>query len=170
MKSSRFRNHFVLVLLVWLAFAAYVWWTMPQLPPHIAIHFGTNGVPNNWATPAEYVRFTLIMGAAVPAFILGIFALVRFGDGSLMNIPHKDYWLAPERRKETMDFVLARGCVFTALFIGFFAGVHYFILVANAQAPVMLPGKYVGWVGGCFLAAAIAWTAAFVTHFSRKPV
>jgi serine/threonine-protein kinase len=87
-----------------------------------------------------------------------------------MNIPHKEYWLAPERRQQTFAFVQRRSAWLAGLLIAFFAGLHFFIVAANSQAPVRLPPSFVYWMGGCVLAATIGWMAAFIGHFSRKPL
>jgi len=170
MKTDRTLWPWSLLALAWLAFAAYVWLSVGRLPDHVATHFGMNGVANGWETHAGYVRTTLLFGTGVPAFIVGLFAVIRLGNGWGMNIPHKEYWLAPERRQETMAFFQRQGMIFAAMLIGFFAMMHYSILSANAQTPASLPASSAFRYGGVFLAAAIAWVAAFTSHFYRKPL
>jgi uncharacterized membrane protein len=92
----RFPLPLLLTVLLWTLFAAYVWTSAPQLPERVATHFGAGGEPNGWMSRAGHVRFTLLFGLIVPAFVIAIFATMpRFGD-RWMNIPNKDYWLAPE--------------------------------------------------------------------------
>jgi serine/threonine-protein kinase len=170
MKTRRLFIPYLLLVLLWAVFAVYVCLTSQRLPEVVAVHFGANGLPNNWETVGSYIRFTLIFGAAVPAFILGIFSLIRFCGPSLMNLPHKEYWLAPERRAETFAYVQRQSVWMAALLIAFFAGVHYFILSANAHHPVILAPALVWWISGGILAMAIVWVAAFIRHFFRKPV
>jgi uncharacterized membrane protein len=166
-KSSRLA--FLLLAVLWLTFAGYVWLTAAQMPDNVATHFGASGAPNGWMTRAGHVQFTIIFGALVPAFILGIFATIRhFGD-RWVNIPHKDYWLAPERRQATFDFIQRQGFWFAGMFILFLAAIHYSILAANARTPVALPASDVGWIAGPYLLATIAWVAVFIGHFYRKP-
>jgi serine/threonine-protein kinase len=169
MKGSPTFKPYAYLALAWLAFAAYVWLSSARLPELVATHFGVNGVPNDYQTHSGYIQFTLIMGALVPAFVLGIFALIRFSDSSLMNIPHKEYWLAPERRRETFDFVQRRSAWLAGLFLAFFAGVHYFILAANGQTPARLPDAFIFWIGGGVVVLAILWIVAFIHHFFRRP-
>src|SRR5579871_4009359 len=109
-----------LLALAWLAYAVFVWSSAAYLPERVATHFGLHGEPNGWETHAGYIRFSLIFGVAVPAFILGIFSLARVGDGGLMNIPRRDYWLAPERRDETLAFVQRQGAWLASILVVFF--------------------------------------------------
>ena len=169
MRNLRSLSPFLPLALVWVAFAAYVWLTAGQFPERVAVHFGVNGEPNRWETPAGYVRETLIFGAVVPAFVLGTFLIIRFFNGWGLNIPHKDYWLAPERRGQTFAFIERLGAWFTVLFIAFFAGVHYTILAANAHLPASLPSTFLPWIVGPFLGATMVWGAILIGHFYRKP-
>jgi serine/threonine-protein kinase len=160
---------FVLLALLWVAFAIYVWLSSANLPERVATHFGPHGEPNGWQTHSGYLRFTLIFGAAIPLFIFGVFSLMRVGDGALMNIPRKAYWLAPERRRETFAFVQSHGFRFASLLIAFFALVHHLILTANAQTPANLPLAHALWVGGALLVSVVMLMVSFIRHFYRPP-
>lgn len=159
----------IALVLVWVAFAAYVTMTAGQLPDRVATHFGASGQPDGWMTRAEHVRFTVISGLLVPGFVLGIFMVIgRFPNGAL-NIAHKEYWLAPERREETLTFVRLQGVRFAGMFIAFLAAIHWSILVANRHSPVVLRGSHVGWIAGIFVAASAVWVILFVLRFLRRP-
>jgi serine/threonine-protein kinase len=160
---------FALLAGAWLAFAIYVWLSAGQLPERVATHFGANGMPNGWQTHTGYLEFTLLFGAGVPAFILGTFVLIRRMNGWGLNIPHKDYWLAPERRQETFDFVQRQGVWLALQLIALFTAMHYSIVAANAHAPARLPMEFAVFTGA-FLIATIVWGTKFIAHFSRKPL
>jgi serine/threonine-protein kinase len=160
---------YALLALVWLAFAAYVWLSAGRLPARVATHFGMDGVANGWQSQRHYLELTLLAGAALPAFILSLFLLIRVGDGSLMNIPHREYWLAPERRRETFAFVQRRSVWLAGLIIAFFAALHYLVAGANTQSPPNLPASVAFWSGGIFVAMTLVWVATFIRHFYRKP-
>jgi uncharacterized membrane protein len=168
MDTHRSSPPYFLLVLAWLAFAAYVWRTSGRLPERVATHFGEDGEPNGWETQSVYLRFTLIFGAVVPAFITGTFLIIREFNGWGLNIRNKEYWLAPERREETLDYVVRHGFWFTVLFIAFFAGIHHTILSANARTPVSLPPSFLYAIVGPFLGATLVWVAILLRHF-RKP-
>lgn len=159
----------LVLLLCWAAFAGYVWRTSAQLPERVATHFGADGAPNGWMTRAGHVRFTVLMGIGTSAFVVAVFAFIRWIGDAGLNIPHKQYWLAPERRDATYDFIQRQGFLFAALMLGFIAAVHHSILVANARTPASLALADAGWLGGVFLVATLAWVGIFIGRFFRKP-
>jgi uncharacterized membrane protein len=168
MKTDRTLRPYVILALAWLALAAGVWWSAQHLPERVATHFGPDGAPNGWQTRAGYVQFMLIFSAAVPASILGVFAIIRHCNGWGLNIPYKSYWLAPERREETMDFVQRQRFWLVGGLLVFLAVVHWSIVDANAHATATLPQWFFLWVG-VFLLVMMSWSVSFLRHFSRKP-
>lgn len=159
----------LLLLLCWALFAGYVWQTAAQLPERVATHFGANGAANGWMTRDGHVRFTVLMGIGSSAFVVAVFAFIRWIGDVGLNIPHKDYWLAPERRESTYEFIQRQGILFACLMLGFIAAVHRSILIANQRSPASLALREVGWIGGVFLVAVLLWVAMFVARFFRKP-
>jgi serine/threonine-protein kinase len=166
-KSTRLA--FIVLAALWIAFAAYVWQTTAQLPERVATHFDAAGTPNGWMTRIEHMRFTLIFGTLAQAFIVGVFTLIRALGGRGMNIPNRDYWLAPERQQATVDFVQRHGLWLASLMVAFIAGIHGSILRANAHAPATLPLADVGWIAGGFGAAVLVWAVLLVVRFARRP-
>ena len=144
-----------------LGFAAYVWLSAGQLNEQVATHFGLDGQPNGWQTHAGYLRWTPVFPrGGSRTFVLSIFALRRLGRGAGMIIPHKEYWLAPERQSETFAFIQRKGTWLAGLLLGFFAGMHYLILVANAHSPISLSPAFTIWVVGPFLVASGIWVVS----------
>ncbi len=79
-----------------LLIASISWWhAYPELPERIASHFNGAGVPNGWMTKDQF--FTLnafLVGMAVFTGLFPPFMIAKV-DPSLINLPNKDYWLAP---------------------------------------------------------------------------
>ncbi len=100
----------------------------PAIPETMAIHFSFSGSADSWLSKEMYVY--LISG--VTLFVL----LVFWGVGKMMaklpddliNVPNKKYWLAPERREQTIQDL--RGDLniigaMTMLFLGLISAIVY---------------------------------------------
>jgi hypothetical protein len=95
--------------------------------------------------------------------------LVASVPDALINLPNKSYWLAPERREETMRF-------FRAHVSWFGCGLLFLLLYALSQAiNANLPGAHhfddsgMRYALGGFLFFAFAWLFIFVRHFYNVP-
>src|SRR3954468_21478203 len=91
--------------LLYLCFLGYLISSAPQLPDRVATHFGAGGEPDGWMSRSSHLLFMGVFGLAFPLFVVGLFFILRFLPDSGLNIPHRDYWLAPERRSETFAYL-----------------------------------------------------------------
>ncbi|MDD5544664.1 MAG: DUF1648 domain-containing protein [Acidobacteriia bacterium] len=96
----------LLVLIAVLLVALYQWFHFyALLPPVLASHFGADGQPNGWSSKSSFfVMEWAIIGALAFVFIVLPRFLQRLPN-EWINLPSKDYWLAEERRNETVAFI-----------------------------------------------------------------
>jgi len=111
----------------------------PLLPDRLASHFGASGMPNGWMTKTQfYFTYALVL---LPALFIEFWLhrKVSKTPGGKLNLPNKDYWLAPERRTETFayfeNFLAWYGCAFL-LVVVFAMGLA---MRANFDNPPQLP-------------------------------
>lgn len=82
---------------------AQIFYYHPILPERIPVHFDLAMQPDRWA--AKNTAFLLHLG--ITLFFALLFHLMNWIfykiPDSWINLPHKDYWLAPERKKQTFD-------------------------------------------------------------------
>jgi len=140
-----------------------------QLPEVVASHFNARGVPNGWQTKSAF--FAFLVGVSVLAAVVGfgIPRIITALPPELINLPNKRYWLAPERRAETMDFLSGYfawfGCALFAVILFTFG----FALQANLH-PDRRPDATPMWfVLAGFLAFAILGTARIFKRFGPPP-
>lgn len=95
----------LLFVLLIAAAAAHVVWYYPLLPDTVASHFGVSGQPDGWTSKQVLVGIYAAVAATL-ALTLGGFALLKI-PVALVNVPHRDYWLAPERRQASLAAVRA---------------------------------------------------------------
>ncbi len=140
----------------------------PRLPGRVASHFGAGGKPDGWSTRTEFVgvHAATLVGAAMVT--LAIPRLVRVLPSTWISLPHAGYWLAAERKDETVQY-LARwmmwlGSATLALFIG----IGDLAFRANLRADPALGGA-VWWPLGAYFAFVAVWIAALYVRFWRVP-
>jgi len=77
----------------------------PHLPDLVISHWGPGGQPDGWLKKASFFWAMFISEVGTTGFIAAIgLALPRIPN-RWWNIPHKDYWLASERRSSTVRHV-----------------------------------------------------------------
>jgi uncharacterized membrane protein len=167
----------LLALLALVALGQLLYWA-PQLPDRVASHFDLSNHANGWMDRTPFLVLTggveLLMAVLFGALPL---LLGRIPD-ALINLPHKEYWLAPARRSESIARVssslLGVGVATMVLLLVIFQGV--FALNAglarasangSATQEVVLTLPFIALMAGYLGAVAIV-LASMVWHF-RKP-
>jgi serine/threonine-protein kinase len=141
--------------------------TAPQMPPQVATHFGFNGEPDGWMTPSSYGVFILCFGLGLPAFTTALGFLSRFLPAWTINIPNKDYWLAPERRPLMNSYLLQHLLWLAALELCFVGGLHHLTIQANRSVPVHMPQRALIILMGVFFLLMTVWMVSLFRHFRR---
>ncbi len=151
------------------ASALFVWLTSGSLPPIVASHFGASGAANGFMTRAVYLGFMLPVVVLVPVLLAASGQLARLLPASLINLPNRDYWLAPERKAETAA-ALGRLSTFPAcLVLVFLCFVHWQVVQANISATRQL-ASIPFWAGLVVFAVALGgWLIALYRRFGRIP-
>lgn len=142
--------------------------TSDWLPERVASHFSIGGVANGFVSRPVYVALVIAIVVLLPA--LAAFALRvsvrRFPH--LVSLPHRDYWLAPERRVETAEFLAARAEWLAAGGGMFTLGLHLLVIRANHAAPPHFEPAPLLMLTAAFAAGVAAWLAALGRHFKRE--
>jgi len=158
----------LLFILLLIIAAILISATTGQLPAQVASHFGAGGAPNGWMSRNDYRLVILAFAVVLPVVVvLGSTLLPRFKD-TRINIPNRDYWLAPARREATFRYLAAHGYWLGALLVVFVVGIHLLLLDANATQPPRLAGQVLATLLVLFLAALAVWIATMAIHFRNK--
>lgn len=75
----------------------------PRLPDRMATHFDGAGAADGWSSRTEFTVMSLAMALGMGLIFLGTTAWLDRIPNAWINLPHKEYWLAPERRTATLD-------------------------------------------------------------------
>ncbi len=161
--------------IAWLCYAfctvvagGFIIATTSGMPPDVASHFGASHAANGFMSRGAYLGFMLALGLGLPALIAGMIAFLPRVRPEAINIPHREYWLAPARRQQTIDALSASGAWFGALLTLFIAGVHYVVMEANRVTPPELPRGMFFALLTTFVVVLAFWIVSFYLRF-RNP-
>jgi hypothetical protein len=155
--------------LLYLCFFGYLAVSSSQLPERVATHFNGSGQPDGWMSRSAHLQFMAVFGLAFPLFIPAIVYAGRFLPDRFCNLPHRDYWLAPQRRPETMAYVFRHSLWISPMALCFVIGINASVIDANRLAQPHLSMPLVLALVGGFLAGAAVWGVSLTRHFHRVP-
>jgi uncharacterized membrane protein len=109
-----------------------------MLPDQVAIHFGSGGVPNGWASKCTHALILLLIEVPVFALFMSAGRLVLRFPQKWISLPNKDYWLRQENRAELEARFTALMHEFGVVLFVFLFAVGLLTLDANLSDPVRL--------------------------------
>jgi len=160
---------FSALLILEVAAVVFLLLSGTALPEHVASHFVADGSANSSMPRGAYLGLMVGLTVGLP-FLLALPGwLMQRVPLSLVRLPHKEYWLAPERRASTLAFMTRRSTMFGAFVIVFLCYVHWLVVEANRAAPPYLATRPL--VAGllAFAICTMVWAGLFVAHFLRRP-
>lgn len=133
------QNYFHAALFILMAGAVYfVITTTTSLPLLMASHFNAEGIADGFMSQEGYTNTMLALIVLVP----GLLALTPLGmrklPANLINIPHKEYWLTPERRELTFQTLHRFMSVMACFLLLFLSYVHWLVIQANERQPPVM--------------------------------
>ena len=163
-------KHFsvALVATVLLVTALQIGSYYPRLPERLATHFDGSGRANGWMSKDGFFVFHVALLCVFGA----VFELLPRWLGripnSLINLPHKKYWLAPERRAASLADVADAMAFLGALTLIFFAIIGELTLRANLLPEPRLGGE-IWWLLGGYGVVLIVWIIRLLRRFRCPP-
>jgi len=154
----------VLGLITALA-ALYVWTSGSALPELVAAHFGFSGMANGFMPRRDYLAFMMFVVVVLPLLMTaGMGPLLRM-PGARINMPNRDYWLAPERRESTIALLLGQLRLLAIALVLFLSHVHGLVVSANRVVPPMLDNLRMVRALAVFLLFVIVWMVLLFRRF-----
>jgi uncharacterized membrane protein len=153
--------------ILYLFFFSHLVFSASSLPSCVATHFNGGGEPNGWMSKSSYMLFMTVFSFVLPLFIIGISYTCRFIPAKYYNIPHRDYWLAPQRRSATFSYFMTQSLWFACIALCFIIGIHFSMIYANSLTTAHLPTPLILSLIGCFVAGLIVWIVSMIFHFNK---
>jgi len=158
------------VFLLFVAVAAgYVGYSGLHMPTLVASHFGASGIADAFMPRSRYLTMMLCVTVLLPMVVTVPLSIGLSNPNLKINLPNRDYWLAPEHREETVTYIRQQMLRFGVALLLFICFAHWLVARANAHTPPML--SLVSLVSGLlvFGAYAIIWIALHYTRFRHVP-
>jgi uncharacterized membrane protein len=153
-------------LLVVAAVQAAVYY--PQMPDVLASHFGSGGQPNGWMSKGVFFAIHLGIMAILAGSFLLLPGRLRFFSDKTWSIPNKHYWLAPERREETMLHIQDQTTWCGVVTAAFIILVIQLAIDANLNPPPALSSA-VGWLVIAYFIYIALWLYRLFRRYLRVP-
>lgn len=166
---ARMKRPLILLAAIYLIFVMVFVTTAAQLPERVATHFGGGGTPDAWMSRKAHLLGMGALTLLFPGFVLGMSFIIRYLPASMLSLPNRDYWRAPNRLPWVYDFLFRHSLWFAALSVAFVLGIHLSIVDANKRVPMELSTEYLLIVVGFFLAAMAVWILTLLRPFLNLP-
>lgn len=157
---------FIFAALICLAILQSIYY-FPRVPEVMASHFDGLGNPNGWSS--KTVFFGIYAGVLVLTII--IFAVIpnKFIHRSKMwlNLPNKEYWLAPKRKDQTVGFIRSHLMYFGIVNVLLAIYVVQLVILANFNAQPRLSNTIV-WALMIYFAYVAIWLIRFFIRFRHE--
>lgn len=165
MKTAQERFSLFLVGICILQILSYA----PLMPEHMASHFNGEGVPNGWSPRTAF--FGLYLGLLVILFLAFrvLPGLISHFPDSIINLPNKGYWLAPERRAATFHLIRERMMLMGNGVLIFCIATFHLVFKANLTDARRMSAEAMWLILAVLLIFIVAWTISFVRLFRIPP-
>ena len=160
------RAPIAVLAMVTLSWAAHLAVFTSTLPERVATHFGLAGAPDGWMSKAAFVTFSVSILAFVIVVFVSSGSLFRILPRGLINVPNRDYWLAPERRAGAARLFMRWMLWALSGLVAFLTGVNHLVWQANARTPPRLHESGFIVLLAVFLVASVAWVALLFRAFA----
>jgi uncharacterized membrane protein len=141
----------------------------PRIPELLGSHFSRGGFVNGWQTKAAFFATELAMIILATVVSFGIPRIIAAAPVALINLPHKEYWLAPEQREDTLAYIRVWSAWFGCGLLAFLLFVMELVFRANLHTPPQFNNA-------AFVPALLVFVAfdtmavlRLILHFSRTP-
>ena len=157
---------FIVVLALCVGF---VWWSSGALPETVASHFVADGSASGFMPRDRYLAFMLTLVVAVPSLLFIAACLASRLPVRFINVPHRQYWLAPERRAATLGSLQGFGTWAAYATLALLCVAHAFVVRAQRVQPPHLEQAPLLGIVAVYLLALFSGMVLVLRRFLRAP-
>ena len=139
--------------------------TSGPLPGRVASHFNGQGFATGFMTHENYVLLMAALGVGLPLLLVVLLVLLPRSMPTRLRIPSRDYWIAPERRQETLATITTSGLVVACFLAAFMTAVHLLVVQANSRTPPQIDTNMLYALIAVLIIALLAWQLVLRRRF-----
>ncbi len=143
----------IILLVTYVIALVQLFWMSSKLPDNFAVHFAPSGEPDSWAVRGTYLTMMITLFSFMTLLWLFVGMIVKKIPLKYVNLPNRDYWMAPERKADTYAsvgaYMASIGIAVNILLIC----VNWLTFWANMQNKVALNTGHTMIAVGVFIAA-----------------
>jgi hypothetical protein len=152
-----------------LLYTAAVVWAAANLPDAgVPLHFGADGRADRFGSRAQALWAFGLLGAGLLALFAVMVLVARRVSPAVLNVPHKAYWIAPERQPRLRRMLAADAAGLGSATILLLAALVVLTTLAARADPARLPEAF-PIVLGAYLTGVVAWAVWSRTRRYRPP-
>jgi serine/threonine-protein kinase len=139
------------------------------LPEQIASHFDAAGRADGWSSKNSFLALNLAFVVGMALLFFGVTYLINTVPNDWINLPNKDYWLAPERRAATLNAISAQMEWLAAMTLALLLGMTQLTIQANLETGSgRLSGGF-GFLFGAYMAFFGVWLVLLLRKWYAPP-
>ena len=158
----------VLLLVLLVAALGQAIYAYARLPAWVPTHFSPLGQPDAWIARITLLGFYFVVVAATTAITILLPWAVNRWPRALITVPHRDDWLAPDRRASTVSRVSRHVMWFGVVTMGGALLFAHLLLRAVISGGLDIPATSMEALLLTYVGYGIAWGVWLVVSF-RKP-
>ncbi len=155
----------ILLLVLLAVFLVRFGMQYADLPPVVASHFGVDGQPNGFMNKQVFLFFGLLPLGIAALVGLIVPSVTRAMPVNLVNLPNREYWLAPERKEVALGYLGSYLEWLSAGMVVFFLFVYELVFRANAEHSGLANGPFLAGFA-TFMVLMVAWLVALHRRFA----
>jgi uncharacterized membrane protein len=138
-QTMRFGRVFFIIVILACIFETWRLWGIT--PAQMAAHFNLQGNPDRFVPKAEFFWYQIQTLMTVIGVSLLPQVLFLFLPADWINMPNREYWLAPERRDETVDRLSSFGAMMFGIILLVIQAGFELAVSANLRTPIFFNAR-----------------------------
>jgi len=137
------------------------------LPAVVASHFGVHGEANGFMPRGSYLLLMTVFTVGVPLLMVGSVAWRARRGPDRLKLPNREHWLAPERRAQSVAYLVLHMARMGSLLILLMGYVQALVVRANLLQPPRMENMPLLAGVAVFLLVTLLWVAALHRRFGK---